>query len=235
MWQIQIIEMSIHPLQHRISIFWRYPWIILELSEALFKEFDPFAWYRKNGLVILYISCSTTFQNFFTGLELSVQVSFRGRTRNFLKGQYRNKIKVDCRSELYFEQSVQICFLKVFVFEVLEVEDFGFLVPKIPNYVTYDLNYCVTRSFFFKMSISSSTTYNRITVYEQSVLTGKMTNKMCLCNTNAPDSGQFQRLPNLQGQTHWWYQYKVLVSSNAYVQYGNPYLYYCVINDVYYF
>ena len=141
-WTLILYNIEYQYFEDILELFWNFlrPLIERVHSFCLISE------ERSCDIVHFLFNNFSKFQK--TGLELSVQISFRGRTRNSLKGHYRNKIKGDCRSELYFEQGVQICFLKYFVFKVLEVEDFGLLVPKIPNYVTYDLNYCVTRSLF---------------------------------------------------------------------------------------
>ena len=73
-------------------------------SEPLFRGSVPLAWYQKKGPVILYISCSTTVQKFLTVLEISVQISFRGRTCRSLKGPHRKKMKGAYCLELHSEQ-----------------------------------------------------------------------------------------------------------------------------------
>ena len=76
----------------------------MDPSGPLFKGPAPSTWYQKKGPVILYNSCSTTIQKFVTVLEISVQIGFRGRTCNSLKGPHRKKMKGAYCLGLYSEQ-----------------------------------------------------------------------------------------------------------------------------------
>ena len=83
------------PIQQSITKYFSLKYIfqvLWTILDPLFKGLAASALYQKKGPVILKISCSTTVQKFLTVLEISVQVCFRGRTCNSLKGPYRNKI-----------------------------------------------------------------------------------------------------------------------------------------------
>ena len=89
--------------------------ILWTLLGPLFKGPAPFAWYQKKCPVILYISCWTSVQKFLSVLEISLQISFRGRTCSSLKGPHRMKIKgeycLDLNSEqlLFYNALKNIC------------------------------------------------------------------------------------------------------------------------------
>ena len=67
---------NINSLKDILQILWT-------LLGLLFKRLALSAWYQEKGPVNLYISCPTTVQKFLTVPEISVQVSFRGRTLRF--------------------------------------------------------------------------------------------------------------------------------------------------------
>ena len=95
---LQPIRKKLNSLKDILQIIWT-------LLGPLFKGPVPSAWYQKIGPVILYISCSTTVQKFLSVLEIYVQVIFRSRTCNPLKGPGRKKkLKGAYCSELYSEQ-----------------------------------------------------------------------------------------------------------------------------------
>ena len=118
--------------------------LLLTLLAQLFEGPAPFAWYQKKGLVMLYISCSTTGQEVLTSFVLSVQVSFRGRTCNSLKGPYRNKMKVVYCSERAINNFDSMMLFKIFVVSRNYRLKICGLAAWNPNYATYDLNYGVT-------------------------------------------------------------------------------------------
>ena len=91
------ISQNIDSLKDMLQILWT-------LVGPLFKGQIPMAWYQKKYTVILYISYSTTVQESLSVLDISVQISFRGRTCNYLKGPHRNKMKGTYCSGIYSEQ-----------------------------------------------------------------------------------------------------------------------------------
>ena len=110
------LSQNINSLKDILQILWT-------LLGPLFKGPAPFAWYQKKGLVILYISCSTTVQKILTVLEISEQVSFRGQPVTPYRGHTGAKWKVHIVQNLILNNFCSIMLCKIFVvFEILEVK-----------------------------------------------------------------------------------------------------------------
>ena len=133
------LSQNIHSLKDTLHKLWI-------LLGPLFKGPAPFSWYQKKGPLILYISCSISVQKFLTVLEISLQISFRGRTCSSLKGPHRMKIKgeycLDLNSEqlLFYKALKNIC-----RFRDTRVQSESHFAPKITNYVISNKYFIVFR------------------------------------------------------------------------------------------
>ena len=91
--------------------------------------------------------CSTSIQKFLIVFEIFKKELFRDRPQNSFMGPFSEK-----KRKLYFKENMipsnfcSITLFKMFVvFEIYEVKERPVLAPKIPYYVTYDLDFDMMR------------------------------------------------------------------------------------------